>query len=865
MILRPIGAACLIAALLTPWEVHSLGQPLQSSLPGANRDPFEEGRRLHLSGEPGPASQLYRQAIDDPATPTETRAKAHNNLCLILFSGGESTSAVKNCRAALRLRKALGETETPSLARTFNNLGLALHSSGQLQEAERTFHSALEINRRLNLDEGEIINLSNLASVAEELGDYGQALELHRQGEDLAETSEGAPWAQQRLNIARLNQGVLLERLGAFDEALSKYHQAIASGALDPSAEALARLNTGVAYRNLGDSAKAVAAFERAIEVFQTLKEPGNLSNAWLNLGIVRHLNLGDLDAAETAFRQALRLAVQTDEARQRIQSRFYLGRLLLDQERWDEAEEQFEICLKVSTASGSAEGRWSALEGLGLLAASRGDLEAASQQLLQAVGMIEGVHGTLEPGHHRSGFFGDKREVYGAAVEVLAAIASRDPSSTAKNLALEVVQKAKSRELVEVIGSKGAGGDDESPNRASRTAALSSKSLVSAVGERFLLEFFFALDHLFAWRVEEGESRLFDLGPKEPIEKAAQRLHQSLARHTDPKPDDLRFLSQALVTSTELWPEAGGTVFIAPDGALHAIPFEILAGPATATNHGRPLLVDSYAISYLPSGSSLGWSRPPLESLPLTLVGFAFSDPLGDSSRDALGTEFLPLPASSQELRASAQKLPGQNQLHLGSDATEAAFRQAARTGTHILHAATHTILEDRRGVGSAIRLYPDDENDGLLTAAEIADLDFRVDLTVLASCQSANGLGQDSRALTSLTGAALAAGSRAILATLWDVGDRETAAFMEQFYYQLGRGLSPDLALQAAKQQFIQDDTWADPSIWAAYVLIGDAPAIVSRPRHSRWIWPLVGLVGAAGLFLRRRRRSFHEPSAG
>lgn len=852
----------LVATFLSPGGLHSLSQAAQPSFPKADREPFEQARQLHLEGEMEPAVALYRQAIVDPTTPSETKAKAHNNLCLILFHRGDSAAAIENCRAALDLRHSLGETETPGLARTLNNLGLALHSSGQLREAEATFHSSLEINRRRGLKEGEVINLSNLAAVAEELGDYGQALELHRQGEDLAEANEGAPWAQQGLNVARLNQGVLLERLGAFDEALEKYHRAIASGALDPSAEALARLNTGVAYRNLGDSAKAVEAFEKAIAFFQRLKEPGNLSNAWLNLGIVRHLNLGDLEAAETAFRKALSLATQTDEERQRIQSRFYLGRLLLVQNRWEEAREQFEISLEVATASGSAEGRWSALEGLGLLAASRGDLETASHQLLQAVEIIEDVHGTLEPGHHRAGFFGDKRGVYEAAVEVLATLASRNPSSQAANLALEVVQKAKSRELLEVIGRKGARADETGDSLEPRTAALSAEALISVLRGRFLLEFFFAEGRLFAWRIQAGQAHLFDLGPKAPIERAALRLHESLARGTDPETDDLRLLSQALVAPQGLWPEPGEAVFIAPDGALHSFPFEILPG-STRSGNSDPL-VESYSIAYLPSGSSLGWPRPALQPLPLTLVGFAFSDAPGDSSNEALATDFLPLPASSQELRASAQKLPGKHELHLGADATEAAFRRAARDGAHILHAATHTVLEDRSRAGSAIRLYPEGNDDGLLTASEIASLDFRVDLTVLASCRSASGPRQDARALTSLTGAALAAGSRSILATLWDVGDQETAVFMEQFYHQLGQGLSPARALQAAKRRFTQDEAWADPSIWAAYILIGDAPAIVPAPRGNPWIWPLVGLVGFAGFLLRRQQRQPRRQSA-
>ena len=63
-------------------------------------------------------------------------------------------------------------------------------------------------------------------------------------------------------------------------------------------------------------------------------------------------------------------------------------------------------------------------------------------------------------------------------------------------------------------------------------------------------------------------------------------------------------------------------------------------------------------------------------------------------------------------------------------------------------------------------------------------------------------------------------------MVATLWDVGDAATAAFMEQLYWELGRGLAPAEALREAKRRLRADPRWNRPALWAGYVLIGNAP---------------------------------------
>jgi CHAT domain-containing protein len=176
------------------------------------------------------------------------------------------------------------------------------------------------------------------------------------------------------------------------------------------------------------------------------------------------------------------------------------------------------------------------------------------------------------------------------------------------------------------------------------------------------------------------------------------------------------------------------------------------------------------------------------------------------------------------------------------------------------VVHLATHTVIDERLGHAAAVLLSASAGDDGLLSPPEIAALDDRSDLTVLAACSTALGSGEEGQAFASLTGSFLAAGSRAVVATLWDVGDAETAVFMEQFYFELGRGRAPSEALRAVKRRLRADPRWNRPSLWAGYVLIGDAPPVVPRWR-TRAAWTAAGvtlLLGLAILAAWRRFRS-------
>ncbi len=795
---------------------------------------------LHTSGRLQEALREYRAVA---AAEPEMKGVALTNACALQMDLGEYQAALPDCREALRLSREAGDPG--EIAWALNNLALDLQTLGETAEAERLFQEALGINRRRGDAESQAINLSNLGTLALAAGRYSAALRLQDEAAAIAYRHRDEPWAAEQAAIARINQGTVLEKVGAYREALDLYKGRLADDAgLDPGRRAALLVNSGVIYRNLGDPVRAVESFREAVEAYRHAGDQAGLSNAWLNLGLAHHLNLERPGEAEAAYREALRLAEESGDRTEEIQDLFYLGRLLLEQGRLEEAGTVYGRSLAIAIQAGSAEGRWSAREGLGRIARARGDLAESLRHFEMALDQIERVRAGLSRGGRRAGYFGDKRAVYAAAVGALAELERREPGRGWAEKALEVVQRAKARDLLDALGESGEGGRSNAP--------LGAAELRRRVGNGAALEYFAGEDHLYLWVIRGSGVRLHDLGKAGPVLDAVARVHRALSRGDEPPAAAVAALSRVLLAPAWPLPRGEAPLRIAPDGALHYLPFELLEDPAAP---GRPL-VERAAVSYLPSASMLAGSERKRTRAEVWLAGFA--DPRlprsgsGPSSpRDLLVERFglAPLPASARELKTVGRLLSGSTALFTGDLATEQAFRKAVTRGARVVHFATHTVIDERPGRGAAILLTAAGEDDGLLYPEEIARLRDRSDLTVLAACRTALGPGGEGQALATLTGSFLAAGSRGVVATLWDVGDAATAAFMEQFYWELGQGREPAEALRRTKLRLRQDPRWRRPDLWAGYVLIGEAPA-VAPGRSAWWMWGIGALLAAVGV---------------
>jgi len=122
----------------------------------------------------------------------------------------------------------------------------------------------------------------------------------------------------------------------------------------------------------------------------------------------------------------------------------------------------------------------------------------------------------------------------------------------------------------------------------------------------------------------------------------------------------------------------------------------------------------------------------------------------------------------------------------------------------------------------------------DGLLTAAEAADLDLLgTDLVVLSACETGYPVDEDRTGAYDLALAFRLAGARSVVASLWRVADRATAIFMADFYRALVAGKSVVAAVQSARDEVRATPGFSDPFFWAGFEAFGEDVLLRDRPR--------------------------------
>ena len=122
---------------------------------------------------------------------------------------------------------------------------------------------------------------------------------------------------------------------------------------------------------------------------------------------------------------------------------------------------------------------------------------------------------------------------------------------------------------------------------------------------------------------------------------------------------------------------------------------------------------------------------------------------------------------------------------------------------------------------VGLGAQPYQDLE-DGILTAYEISLMNLsNTKLVVLSACETGLGDIQGNEGVYGLQRAFKMAGVEAILMSLWQIPNRQTAELMESFYTYLLENQSIEKAFAQA-QQDLKSNYEDIPYYWAGFVLV-------------------------------------------
>jgi CHAT domain-containing protein len=121
-------------------------------------------------------------------------------------------------------------------------------------------------------------------------------------------------------------------------------------------------------------------------------------------------------------------------------------------------------------------------------------------------------------------------------------------------------------------------------------------------------------------------------------------------------------------------------------------------------------------------------------------------------------------------------------------------------------------------------------DENEGLLTAEEVATLDLRgTDWVVLSACRSAAGEAWEREGVLGMQRAFHVAGARTVIASQWSVDDEATREWMRALYQARSRGASSATeAIAVASRSTLEarrrSHRTTHPFYWAAFTASGE-----------------------------------------
>jgi len=224
-------------------------------------------------------------------------------------------------------------------------------------------------------------------------------------------------------------------------------------------------------------------------------------------------------------------------------------------------------------------------------------------------------------------------------------------------------------------------------------------------------------------------------------------------------------------------------------------------------------------AREWLRSGARLAAAKPALE------------DGIADVG---VLLELASLPGSAGELQKIARSIPAPgNRVLTGQAATEAAFRAEPLDAYGVIAFATHGLVSgELEGLNEpALVLTPpagkavSSDNDGLLTASEIAGLHLNARWVILSACNTGAGIDAGAAGYSGLARSFIQAGAQSLLVSLWPVRDDAAARLSADTVRYATHGMTQARALRRATLDLIADRSIADggnPAVWAPFSLV-------------------------------------------
>ena len=782
------------------------------------------------------------------------------------------------------LREARQEGSKFQEVDILNKAGLAYQYFGDFNQAVKLYQQAWEIAGEIDDFNRKSSTVRNLVNVHSNLGDYKginflteqleiatrsgnkqhQQIFLENLGQSYLATTNylGAIEVyEQALQIVRelgnrQAQAENLRNLATANTGLQKNQRAIpllqealliAKEINNQSLINSLMIQLGTAYNYNGDSELALATFQ---EVLQLAEKAEDTSNIWVSLKMLGLLYtaLEDYDQVIAVNQRRLNISRETNnvfwealDLEDLSGAYFWLG-------NYDKAIELQENSLKTyqsfarQSQQTSTVSEAQALEKLGFLYWKKGELNPAKKALLDSVDTYEKQRQQILANGNLVGLSSEELSsfAYESSSDIYRLLQQVLVSQNRSDEALVSSEKGRARAYVDFLVSRMAVDPSlqinaEPPNleKIKQIARTENSTLVQYTvlyeyGRLYRYRFGKEQPHmkatgLLVWVIEptgkisfrqvtfekeletlvknarnfittKGRAFRVRKGEKSPLEELHTMLIEPIADLLPTNPQD--------------------RVTFIPQDTLFLVPFTALQ------DDEGTYLINKHTILTAPSIQVLDIARQMKNRATTGTVNLVVGNPTMptmESTPGGLRQQLSSLPGAEAEAKQIAQLLD--TQPLIGNAATEAAVIDKIQDA-RLIHLATHGLLDDTGGALSSLALAPNGEDDGFLTAVEIADLKLKAELAVLSACDTGRGkITGDG--VVGLSRSFINAGAPSVLVSLWAIPDEPTAKLMGEFYQNLDNGVDKATALRQAT--LTTREQFPHPKAWAAFSLIG------------------------------------------
>jgi CHAT domain-containing protein/Tfp pilus assembly protein PilF len=784
-------------------------------------------------------------------------ARSLNNIGLVHQSQSNNTEALEQYRKSLRISEEI--SDKVGIARTLINIGVFHWSQGNYTLALEQYQKCLRISEEIG-DKALIAkSVHNIGVVQRSQGNYTQALEQYRKSLRINEEIGD----KYGIGDALYNIGLAHQSQGNYTLALEQYQKCLRIEEEIADKDSIARLlnNIGDVDRLQGNYTEALEQYRKSLKIRAEIGDKAGIAISLNGIGEAHRLQGNHTQALQFAERAA-HLAAQIDHRETLWEARTNAGKAHFALKQFAQARQSFDQAIAIieslrALVAGGEQEQQRSFESkippyhamVELLIAQNNPHQALSyaerakaRVLLDVLssGRLS-VTKSMTPAEIKQ-----ERALKGRLVSLNTQISRERQRQSADQDRFDQLdsQLQKARLELEAFQTNLYVAHPELKPRRGEAPIINAREIAALLPDpgSALLEYVVTDDHTYLFAITrpqgkpEAELRVYTL----PIKRAEltqqiESFRQQLAERDLDFHAAARQLYRLLLRPARAQIAAKTNLIIVPDDKLWELPFQALVA------EGGRYLIETSAVSYAHSLTVLREMRARQNSrrddaASLTLL--ALGNPaIGQETIERTkltlrDSDLAPLPSAEEEVKALGRLYgPARSKIYIGSQAREDRVKTEAPQAA-VLHFATHGILNDASPMYSHLLLARGDKNeDGLLEAWELMELDLQADLAVLSACETARGRLGAGEGVIGLSWAMFVAGVPAILVSQWKVGSAGTRDLMLNFHRQLQApataaraGATRAEALRQAARKLMKNPLTSHPFYWAGFVLVGD-----------------------------------------